>query len=395
MIRTDLVLIDNILPSSFSPFRTIEYEHHLRTFDARLLSLEGWHPFVGRTTFEHELAALPMAPDLKSRVHRFADRQDIAGRMAYMTFLRVAELSFPWLEERQLPFVLQLYPGSSFHLDQPGSDAVLRRLVDSPLMRRVITTQELTRSYLTDRIGLQPGRIAHIYGGVFESRLGFDFERDKRRYPRDKPTLDVCFVAHRYGDNISAKGYDLFVAVARGLVEAGHERVRFHVVGGYRPEDVVLDSLGSLFTFHGPRPSEFFDAFYPGMDLIVSLNRPFDLKPGVFDGFPTGSCIEAGLHGVLNCIADPLGLNDGLVDGRDIILLTLDVGSSIGTVGALLADPPRLYDLARANWRRYHEVFDTDRQLQARSNVIREVLDDVRPRGRSWWKRLSVRQRPS
>jgi glycosyltransferase involved in cell wall biosynthesis len=341
------------------------------------VSLEGWRPFVGPTTFDQELAALPIAPELKARIHPSGDLQAVTARVAYMTFLRMAELSLPWLEERQLPFILQLYPGGAFQLHQPRSDEVLRRVIASPLLRRIIVTQQPTRAYLLEQLGCQPERIEHIYGGVFESRGGFDLLRDKRLYPRDKETLDVCFVAHRYADNLTAKGYDLFVAVARGLVEAGHANVRFHVVGDYRADHIPLGRIADRFSFHGVQPSEFFEGFYAGMDLIVSLNRPFDIRPGVFDGFPTGACIEAGLHGVVNCINDPLDSNPGLVDGRDLILLDFDIDRAVGILDDLLAHPSRLYQIAYTGWRRYHVLFDTDRQLWARSKVILDALREA------------------
>jgi hypothetical protein len=97
----------------------------------------------------------------------------------------------------------------------------------------------------------------------------------------------------------------------------------------------------------------------------------------VFDGFPTGACIEAGLHGVLNCINDPLDSNPGLVDGRDLILLDFDVHGAVRTLDDLLAHPTRLYEIAYTGWRRYHVLFDTDRQLWARSKVILDALREA------------------
>lgn len=374
MIRTDLVLIDDILPSSFSPFRTIEYAHYLDFFGAHLLSLERWHPFLGPTTFEQELAALSIRPELKARIHPWEERHTVEARVAYLTFLHLAELVLPWLEERRLPFVLQLYPGGGFHLDQPRTDELLRRVIASPLLRRIIVTQQPSHAYVVEHLGCPPELVAHIYGGVFESRIEFDFLRDKRVHPRDKQTLDVCFVAHRYGENLTAKGYDLFVAVARGLVDSGHQHVRFHVVGGYEEDHIPLGPLAERFSFYGTQPSGFFRTFYPGMDLIVSLNRPFDIRPGAFDGFPTGACIEAGLQGVLNCINDPLGSNPALIDGHDVVLLDFDIDRAVRTLDGLLSDPERMYRMAYAGWRRYRALFDTDRQLWARSKVILDAL---------------------
>jgi hypothetical protein len=177
------------------------------------------------------------------------------------------------------------------------------------------------------------------------------------------------------------------VTIARALA-AGDPRLRFHVVGDYTADDLPLGDAAARFTFHGQRPSEFFRTFYPRMDAIVSVTQPFARGPGAFDGFPAGACLEAGFRGVLNCINDPLDLNIALRDGKDVVLLDGDPEHTAERLRDLLATPPRLYDLAYANWRKFHEVFDIDRQLWDRTRIIaRELMRPealiVRPRPRN------------
>ena len=191
--------------------------------------------------------------------------------------------------------------------------------------------------------------------------------------PGTRRTLDICFVAHKYWGNLMAKGFDNFVAIASELARTD-ARLRFHVVGDYTSQDLPLGEAETRFTFHGRQDNSFFREFYAGMDAIVSINRPFDLAPGVFDGFPTGACIEAGLHGVVNCINDPLALNPVFVDGRDILLLDFDRVRSVERIRALLGNTEHLYELAYRNWRKFRDVFDTDRQLWARTRLIAAEL---------------------
>jgi hypothetical protein len=369
----DLVVIDDIVPSDFSPFRTIEYEHYLRFFNAAVLSLEGWHTWIGNESFEELLGRLPIDLALKPRIVPFRTHANITARLAYVTFLGNAIRLVPYFENRQIPFILQLYPGGGFEIDRPDTDEKLRRVLLSELCRKVIVTQRITERYIVDKIGCDPAKVEHIFGGVFESRLPFSFDRDKRFYPRDKDTIDLCFVAHKYAGNITAKGYDQFVAICLELA-GGLPQLRCHVVGDYTQADVPLGAHHDRFTFYGRRSSEFLADFFRSMDAIISINRPFDLTPGSFDGFPTGACIEAGFRGVLNCLNDPLDLNPCLTDGQDILLLNPDHRSSAARLGALLADPSELYRLAEQGLRKYHEVFDTDRQLWARSRVIAAEL---------------------
>ena len=370
---TDLVMVDDIIPSDFSPFRTIEYEHYLRFFNSALLSLEGWHAWIGNKSFENLLEQFPVDPDLKPRIVRFKTHANIVARLAYVTFLGNAIRLVPFFESRGTPFILQLYPGGGFEIDRPETDEKLRRVLFSELCRKVIVTQRITERYIVNKIGFDQAKIEHIFGGVFESREPFSFDRDKAFYPRDKDTMDLCFVAHKYGGNITSKGYDQFVAIAVELAGA-FEHLRFHVVGDYLPEDVSIGEFISRFTFYGRRSSAFLADFHKSMDVIISINRPFDLTPGSFDGFPTGACIEAGFRGVLNCVNDPLGLNPCFSDRGDIILLNLDHQRSAARLRDLIANPTELYRIAEQGWRKFHEVFDTNRQLWARTRVIAAEL---------------------
>lgn len=370
---TDLMMVDDIIPSDFSPFRTIEYEHYLRFFNSALLSLEGWHTWIGNESFEDLLDRFPVDPDLKPRIVQFRTHSNITARLAYVTFLGNAIRLVPFFESRGIPFILQLYPGGGFEIDRPETDEKLRRVLLSGLCRKVIVTQRITERYIIDKIGCDPAKIEHIFGGVFESRGAFSFDRDKVFYPRDKDTIDLCFVAHKYAGNITSKGYDHFAAIAVELA-GSFAHLRFHVVGDYLPGDVSLGEFTSRFTFHGRRSSAFLADFYKSIDAIISINRPFDLTPGSFDGFPTGACVEAGFHGVLNCINDPLDLNPCFTDGVDIIVLNLDQQRSAARLRDLIGNPSELYRIAEQGRRKFHDVFDTNWQLWARTRVIAAEL---------------------
>ena len=83
---TDLMIVDDIIPSDFSPFRTIEYEHYLRFFNSALLSLEGWQAWMGNESFEELLERFPVDSDLKPRIVRFRTHANMIARLAYVTF---------------------------------------------------------------------------------------------------------------------------------------------------------------------------------------------------------------------------------------------------------------------------------------------------------------------
>lgn len=233
----DLLIIDDILPSDFSPFRTIEYQHYLSFFNSKLLSMEGWKSWISNGSFREELARLPVEDELKKNILPFRDNASISARLAYITFLGNAIRLMPYIEERQLPFILQLYPGGAFAIDEPSTDEKLKRVLLSDFCRKVIVTQKITEDYIINKIGCGPEKVEMIFGGVFESRIDFEFYRDKLLYGAGKSTLDICFVAHKYNNDLVSKGYDHFVDVALRL-HSQFDDLRFHVVGDYEPGDI-------------------------------------------------------------------------------------------------------------------------------------------------------------
>jgi glycosyltransferase involved in cell wall biosynthesis len=369
----DLLIFDDILPSDFSPFRTLEYGHYLSFFNSALYSMEHWHSWISNDTFEACLERLPLAPELKTRISRIDDAENVTGRLGYVTFLANAYSLVEYFEIRKMPFILQLYPGGGLEVNQPSTDEKLKRVLHSPMLKKVISTQKLTRNYIIEKIGCDESKIVDIYGGVFDSRVDFDFSRNKKIYPAEKPTIDICFIAHRYVNNFSSKGYDQFVAIARALC-VKHPHLRFHVVGDYSAEDIDLGPAADQTIFYGKQPGSFFADFYASMDMIISINRPFSLTPGAFDGFPTGACLEAGFRGVLNCINDPLDLNVVFTHEHDVIFLDYDTDRSISVIDALIADPARMYEIAYRNWRLFRETFSLDEQLWTRTKIIAEEL---------------------
>lgn len=369
----DLIIIDDIYPSSFSPFRTAEYNHYLWFFDAAVLTMEGSQLWIENTKTSEHIQKLKVPDEFKARIYNFRDRNDIAGRLAYVTFLGNAHKLMPYFTARNLPFILQLYPGGGFAIDQPEVDEKLRQVLLNPLCRKVVTTQSITKNYIIERIGCDPAKIVEIFGGVFDSRVEFNFHKDKCTYPVQKSTIDLCFVAHKYGEDLVSKGYDYFVKIAQSISEL-RSNVRFHVVGDYSIGDIDLGHAEPNFIFYGRKGSEFFRDFYPSMDAIISFNRPYVLMPGAFDGFPTGACLEAGFRGVANIINDPLKLNTAFVDGVDIILLDDDYEKSLKRIIDLIDDPVALRRLGEGTWQAFHRVMDLDQQLWKRSKIIGDEL---------------------
>ncbi len=295
-------------------------------------------------------------------------------KLGHVVFAMNADLFRPLFETLKIPFSFTLNPGGGFRLDQAYSDRRLRQVFESPCFRHVIVTYPLTRAYIQDRFGVPADRLTLIPGTIVLERLLEAHRRPKRFYGRDKDSLDVCFAGIRYSVTGADKGYDRFLDAVRRLVDR-FPALRLHVVGNFGPDTLDVSDLAGRITFYGRRDQRWMAAFFSGMDAIVSPNVADQLALGAFDGFPVTTCIEAGMVGVALFATDPMGLNQSLVDGEHFVAIPPDpIGIAHG-LEAWLADPDRLYHLAAAGERRFHQVWGEAAQMEPRLTLMKSLLD--------------------
>jgi glycosyltransferase involved in cell wall biosynthesis len=368
-------IIDDIFPQPVSAFRIEEFTQYLNRFANVTIYTTG-------ESFGAVNESRPPSAVIADYVSRYPQHRDRVLPLSrggfpdadryYAIFLNNI---FPYLErieKQKAGFAFSLYPGGGFALDQPDVDEKLRRIFASQSFVKVIVTQPIIRDYLLSKGMAPPELIAPVYGGV-PIASAFAEPLPRRRYCRDKETFDLCFVANRYTPKGEDKGYDLFVEAAAALVRNGVP-AHFHVVGPFDETIVELGALSSHFTFYGYRASAFFPAFYAGMDAILSPNRPFVLAPGMFDGFPTTSCMEAGLQEVVVICTDALRLNRDYTDGVDIVLVESNAGSVEQTVLDLARHPERVAAIGPNGRRTMLQVYSKERQIEPRLRVLRGDL---------------------
>lgn len=305
-----LLIFDDFFPHPFSSFRYAEFTGLLDAFtSASVHTTCSSVPHCGCNWNVSEViqAHINNNPQDHGRIQPFSDAGSWEGRAVYCVFLMNIARIIDGLNRYRVPFAFTLYPGGSFLLDQPQTDEQLKRVFDSPYFRFVVVTQPMTRDYLLSKGLCDRAKIRFIYGGVLPA-AGSPDPTARQLYGIHKKTIDVSFVAWRYMPQGRDKGYDRFVEMAK-LLSRRFDCVRFHVVGPWSKDDVDISGLEGKFFFHGPMVSGNLKAFFRQIDLIVSPNLPFTLRPGKFDGFPTGCCVEAGLNGVAVCTTDELKQN--------------------------------------------------------------------------------------
>jgi glycosyltransferase involved in cell wall biosynthesis/predicted O-methyltransferase YrrM len=372
----ELAILDDVFPHPLSAFRLQEFSVYLREFPRARVYSSGESLRVLGSTPLHRLVSdfKRRHPDHAGQLEPLQEDMPLRARLVYLVFLGNAYVNLGRIEAARTPFVFCLYPGGMFGLDNPRSDSMLRRVTSSPCFRKVLVTQRVTYDYLVAKGFCAPEQIEFVFGVVTPpAGDGADY-LDKRRFGIDKDTLDICFVAHKYTARGVDKGYDVFVAVAERL-HRRHGDIRFHVVGGFDEHDIDVTGLGDRITFHGPRPTEWFDEFYRDKDIILSPNRPSTIFSGAFDGFPTGTCIDAGLRRAAVFCTDPLRLNTHFADGEEIVVVPHDAETVTAIVERYHREPRRLAELADRGYRKIRQLYSLEAQMGPRLALLRRELE--------------------
>jgi glycosyltransferase involved in cell wall biosynthesis len=364
-----LIILDDIFPHLLSAFRIAEFNAYLSRYENSVVysTATSFLAIGEKRTFPEVVDEyVGRYPEFEGRALRFSNLS-LKGRLSYFVFLQNARGFMHLLERSRTPFVFTLYPGGGFKLYQPDSDEVLNKVCALPNLAKVITTQKISHEYLLNF--LEPEKIEFIYGGVFPTDQLATLAAPRKQYKTDKRTFDICFVAYKYMAKGLDKGYDIFVKVARQLCRS-HDDIYFHVVGPYDESDIDVSDLQGRIMFHGARQTEFFPEFYAGMDIILAPNSPFIIFPGSFDGFPTGSCIEAGLCGVAVFCTDALNQNIVFKEGQEIVIVPRNVDDICEWIDRYYRDYDSLLQLAQRGQEAFKIAFAIETQLEKRFRIL-------------------------
>lgn len=383
---TGLLLVDSSFPSRFSAFRFGELLTYLHCIpDSRVASsLRDIDRYRPDRTFLDELRAFEAEhPTLTGRVRAFDTGHDLRAKVMHTTFLHGAAVllaSNPDLRAER--FVFTLYPGGGFAPNDTTSDAKLRRVLGDRRFAKVLTTHTLQYRYLLDRGWCDPERIAFVFGAVSPDCWDVAAsERCSRLAGAPRETIRICFVAQRYTELGIEKGCDVFTDLVRRY--ADDPRFEWHYVGDWTPDLLGLRRVERV-RFHGVQPAAFFPDFYPEMDIVVSPNvsaMERDGGRGSFDGFPTTSCVEAGLRGVAMFLSDPLQLNrrlDGtpaLEPGVEFELITRDVEMIAARIAFYAEDRAALRSLSERGRLAILREYSFERQMRPRLALLQAQLD--------------------
>lgn len=375
--KYDLVIIDNIFPNVFSPFSYEEITNYLYRFKNSLaLCTYMYSETLSKESLRDSLFNYKQRhPLLSNKIsdYTYVKAKKINTKLMYFIFKTTTLHYYQLLKEKKVDFVFELYPGGGLYFDNPQCDYELRKITKLRGFKKVIVTQKPVRDYLIKKKICKKNQIELIFGVVMNNENNKNFV-NKKFYGKNKETMDVVFMAHRYTNFGEDKGYDLFIKAAKKLIEK-YGNIEFHVVGNFNENIIPLENLKDKVHFYGTLKKEEFDKFYYNKDIIVSPNRYGVLAPGAFDGFPTASCTEAGLRETVIICSDELEMSKGYYEnGKDIILIKTEENDIVRKIEDLYKNPQKIEIIARQTRKKILQLYSYDCQMKPRIEVINKLL---------------------
>jgi glycosyltransferase involved in cell wall biosynthesis len=378
-LKFELLVFDDAFPSPRSGFRLAEFTGYLREFPTAMVLTSGLAlPVLGNAPLDSVLRQFQrQQPELGNQILISRGRFPVQlGKLLYVNFLNNAYDLLPVAEAARVPFAFTLYPGGGFTINTEECDRKLKRIFDSPCFGKVVVTQQITYDYIVKRDLCPADKVELIFGVVTPTEaLDSSVATNKSRWGFDKDRLDICFMAHRYTRHGEDKGYDVFVNMA-GELRKRYDDIYFHVVGPYDKHIMDVSSIRDRLEFYGTIDPAQFDSFFGNMDIIVSPNVSGMIFPGSFDGFPTASCIEAGLRGTAIFATDEFGACAGrFLDGQDLVLINYDLNHIVEKVQRYYADPAALKAIGDRGGHRIRQLYSYECQMLPRLRMLRELIE--------------------
>ena len=380
---SNLIIYDDFFPNPVSGFRLDEFTFLLKNIPSSrvIIDSEKTYSYFG---YSKESSSVHLNDfftfngneiEIK-RVSFVRKFNNINCKLLYLVFNNNLLRIYKYLEFHKVPYVITLYPGGGFIINDDQTDKALSDKLSSNLCKGVIVNQSFTKKYLIDKGICDEHKIKLIFGlPVSSDKLLYNLKL-KQYYPCKKERLDICFVAARYSKMGMDKGYDIFIEAAKFLNKK-YGFIYFHVIGGFNEMDIEPEELGNNIKFYGPVKSEDLGGLLSNFDIIVAPNRSDVISKGAFDGFPVGCCVEAFLVGCCVITTDPLKENQFYEENKEIFLVVPLVAQVVNRIENLIVNPELIKTTGEAGMIKTKMLYSVEAQLKERVNYLQGIISSI------------------
>lgn len=381
--KNNLIIYDDFFPNPVSGFRFDEFPFLLKNIPSSNVLIDSvktysYFGYSKENRYSHLVEFFTSyGKEIETNRISFVRKfNNINCKLVYLVFNNNLSRIYKYLELYNVPFVITLYPGGGFIINDDKTDKELSDKLSSDLCKGVIVNQSFTKKYLIEKGICQEHKVKLIYGlPINNDKLLYNLNL-KKYYPLSKQHLDICFVAAKYSKMGLDKGFDLFIEAAK-FVNKKYHFVHFHVVGGFSELDIEKKELLTNIKFYGPIKSANLGDLLEDFDIIIAPNRNNVLSNGAFDGFPVGCCIEASLVGCCMVTTDPMKENQFYEENKEIFLVEPVVEQIIDRIENLIANPELIKTTGEAGMIKTKKLYSEEAQLVERVVFLKGIISTI------------------
>ncbi len=134
--------------------------------------------------------------------------------------------------------------------------------------------------------------------------------------------------------------------------------------------------MPDAFRIHGVVDNDQLQRTFRQMDVCIFSTREGRLGNGSFDGFPTGTAIEAGLASAAVVTTNPLAQASDLREGLDYFEIEPSGDSIVESLERLFGDRDLLFALQSNGRRAMEALFGAKGQLGPRRQLLTDLLSE-------------------
>jgi hypothetical protein len=292
--KYDIIIFDDVFPSTTSPWRTFEFVNILYQFpNSKIVSNSLSKSFLKNESFSKRYNDLIRNyPEIRGKINKERFFENVNSKIIYFLFFNNVLKYLDKLKKSKSSFVFTLYPGGGWEIENNEKDQIIYDLIDLPFCKAVIVNQYLTYNYLINKLKVDSDKVFLIPGIPLPLTAVNDY---RTNFPKD-PVIKIVFVAHKYTFNGIDKGFPIFIKFINRIKSKTNIKFNAYVIGDFTKDDLQQDGNWLNLFFMGRMDEDSLNVFLKETDVIISPNQPFKLKKGAYDGFPLGSVISAGLN---------------------------------------------------------------------------------------------------
>ncbi|MWB94785.1 hypothetical protein GON26_10445 [Flavobacterium sp. GA093] len=370
-----IIILDDFLPSTLSPWRSYEYSEICSFFDNTRIKVDGstYEHYTQEKSFDQNLALLTANyPSLTDKIGKLKFSSNLNSQLIYMLFYNNIKKHFEVLNRNKNPFTLTLYPGGGFGFDDKLLDENLKRYFDSIYFKGVIVNQNITKEYLLEKKLCDPEKINLINGVPLNLNT---LEIKNFRYLKDTKKTSILFFANKYTNDGSDKGFDVFQKIV-SLLKHKKDDFNFIVIGGFSQNDLVDRSLDNIVEFKGILDEFQFESILKKTHIMISPNKPFVLSKNAFDGFPLATSVTASIFGNVNFMTDYFNESKhiDLEDGIDFYKINNNLDEMIKQIMQLHTNKDLMKRIAENGRNKMLHLYSFNQQITPRIEHFKKIL---------------------